>query len=110
MYATAPSAESTDFTRIAQLYDRLAQVVPSPVVDVNHAAAVGFADGPDAGLALLDRLVDTRLEGYHLLYATRAHLLRQAGRDSEALRQYARAIELAPTEPERRLLIRRMNG
>lgn len=107
-HATAPSPESTDFTRVAELYARLARVAPSPVVDLNRAVAVGLAEGPLAGLALLDALQDARLESYHLLPAARADMLRRAGRDEAALAQYSRALDLAPSAPERRFLARRI--
>jgi RNA polymerase sigma-70 factor (ECF subfamily) len=109
-HATARSAAATDFTRIAELYARLARVAPSPVVELNRAVAIALADGPNAGLALLDELdADPRLAGYHLLPATRADLLRRSGRFAEALPHYRRALELAPSDPERRFLQRRID-
>jgi RNA polymerase sigma-70 factor (ECF subfamily) len=109
-HATAATAATTDFTRIAELYGRLTRVSPSPVVDLNRAVAVALAEGPDAGLALLDALdADARLAGYHLLPATRADLLRRGGRFAEALPHYRRALELAPSDPERRFLQRRID-
>jgi RNA polymerase sigma-70 factor (ECF subfamily) len=108
-HATAATAAATDFTRIAELYARLARISPSPVVELNRAVAVALAEGPDAGLALLDPLEgDTRLAGYHLLPATRADLLRRSGRFDEALPHYLRALELAPSDPERRFLRQRI--
>jgi RNA polymerase sigma-70 factor (ECF subfamily) len=109
-HATAATAAATDFTRIADLYARLARVAPSPVVELNRAVAIALADGPNAGLALLDELdADPRLAGYHLLPATRADLLRRNGRFAEALPHYRRALELAPSDPERRFLQRRID-
>lgn len=109
-HATAATAAATDFARIAELYGRLARVAPSPVVDLNRAVAVAMADGADAGLALLDVLDDdARLASYHLLPATRADLLRRSGRFAEALPHYRRALELAPSDPERRFLQRRID-
>ncbi len=112
-HATAPSAERTDFARIAELYGRLARVAPSPVVELNRAVAIALAPGPEhgpvAGLAYLDRIDDRRLDGYHLLHATRGDLLRRAGRAAEAAPHYRRALELAPTEAERRHLRRRID-
>ena len=81
------------------------------MVELNRAVAVAMADGPAAGLALVDRLVaDGALSGYHLLPATRADLLRRLGRVAEAAAAYAQALELAPTEVERRFLTRRIEG
>ncbi|MCM3781301.1 RNA polymerase sigma factor [Microbacterium hydrocarbonoxydans] len=108
LHATSPSADATDFARIAELYGRLARVAPSPVVELNRAIAVSFAEGPDAGLAVVDAIDGGALDGYHLLHATIADLQRRAGRDAEALGQYQRAVELAPTEAERRFLRRRI--
>jgi RNA polymerase sigma-70 factor (ECF subfamily) len=109
-HATAATAAATDFARIAELYARLAQVAPSPVVDLNRAVAVALSEGLDAGLALLDALDhDPRLAGYHLLPAARADLLRRSGRFADALPHYRRALELAPSDPERRFLQRRID-
>ena len=108
-HATAATASATDFTRIAELYGRLALVAPSPVVDLNRAVAVALVEGPDVGLALLDILDrDSRLANYHLLPATRADLLRRSGHFLDALPHYQRARELAPSDPERRFLQRRI--
>lgn len=110
LHATAATPEATDFARIAELYAALAEIAPSPVVALNRAVAVGFAEGPQAGLALLDTLDgEGRLDGYHLLPATRADLLRRAGRGVEALPHYRRALALAPSEAERRFLRRRID-
>ncbi|UTT62124.1 RNA polymerase sigma factor [Microcella humidisoli] len=104
-HATAPTAAATNFARIATLYAHLSQASPSPIVDLNRAIAVAFSDGPDAGLTLLDALnLDAQLGEYHLLHATRADLLRRAGRPADALPHYRRALELAPSDPERRYL------
>ncbi len=109
-HATAPTAAATNFARIATLYARLSQVAPSPIVDLNRAIAVAFSEGPDAGLALLDTLtLDAHLGEYHLLHATRADLLRRAGRSADALPHYRRALELAPSDPERRFLQSRID-
>ncbi|WP_028921376.1 RNA polymerase sigma factor [Pseudonocardia acaciae] len=108
-HATAPDAESTDWRAIAGLYDELAHLAPSPVVDLNRAVAVAMADGIAAGLSLVDQLIASgRLDGYHLLPATRADLLRRAGRAAEARVAYQQALELAPTEAERRYLTGRL--
>ncbi|AUN40091.1 RNA polymerase sigma factor [Tsukamurella tyrosinosolvens] len=108
-HATAPDARSTDWRQIAALYAELARTAPSPVVELNRAVAVAMADGPPAGLAIVDGLAATgALDGYHLLAATRADLLRRAGRPAEALAAYEDALRLVPTEPERAYLTRRV--
>ncbi|GIL28572.1 RNA polymerase sigma factor [Actinocatenispora comari] len=108
-HATAPEAASTDWPQIAALYGTLARLAPSPVVALNRAVAVAMADGIPAGLALVDELAAAgTLTGYHLLPATRADLLRRAGRTDEARRAYREALALAPTEPERRYLAARL--
>ena len=108
-HATAAQAADTDWAAIAWLYRRLAQLVPSAVVRLNGAVAVAMADGPAAGLALVDALAATgELAGYHLLPATRADLLRRLGRGTEAAEAYAEAAELARTDSERRYLSRRL--
>jgi RNA polymerase sigma-70 factor, ECF subfamily len=108
-HATATDATLTDWREIAQLYERLSELLPTPVVALNRAVAVAMAEGPAAGIALVDQLEDSgALEGYHLLPATRADLLRRLGRHAEAADAYTRAIELAPTQAERRYLARRL--
>jgi RNA polymerase sigma-70 factor, ECF subfamily len=108
-HATAPDAADTDWPQIAALYGRLARFTPSPVVELNRAVAVGMADGPAAGLRLVERLAATgALDGYHLLPATRADLLRRLGRTDEAATAYEEALALAPTDAERRYLTRRL--
>jgi RNA polymerase sigma-70 factor (ECF subfamily) len=108
-HATATDARSTDWREIAQLYGRLSRLLPTPVVALNRAVAVAMADGPAAGLALVDRLESSGdLAGYHLLPATRADLLRRLGRRPEAADAYRTAIELAPTDAERHYLTRRL--
>ncbi|MFG2518609.1 RNA polymerase sigma factor [Streptomyces sp. NPDC048527] len=108
-HATAPDAESTDWPQIAVLYAELARLAPSPVVQLNRAVAVAMADGIPAGLALVDELAASgRLDGYHLLPATRADLLRRSGRRAEARHAYEEAVKLAPTEAERRYLTSRI--
>ena len=105
---TAPTAADTDWPTIAALYGELARLVPSPVVELNRAVAVAMADGPAAGLVLVEGLAG-RLDGYHLLPATRADLLRRLGRTDEAARAYREALELAPTDAERRFLAGRLS-
>ncbi|MGW6142693.1 RNA polymerase sigma factor [Streptomyces sp. NPDC055140] len=110
VHATAPDAPSTDWPQIAVLYAELARLAPSPVVELNRAVAVAMADGIPAGLALVDELAASgRLEGYHLLPATRADLLRRSGRRDEARQAYEDALKLAPTEAERRYLTSRIS-
>ncbi|GLY39369.1 RNA polymerase subunit sigma-24 [Amycolatopsis sp. NBRC 101858] len=108
-HATASRAEDTDWARIARLYELVAKLNPSPVVELNRAVAVAMADGPAAGLALADELADGgELAGYHLLPATRADFLRRLDRVGDAVAAYREALELAPTEAERRYLTRRI--
>ncbi len=108
-HVTAPDAASTDWPQIAALYTELARLAPSPVVDLNHAVAVAMADGIPAGLALVDEITASgRLDRYHLLPATRADLLRRDGRPAEAEAAYEQALQLAPTEAERRYLTGRL--
>ncbi len=104
-HARAGTAEDTDWGRIAAIYGVLARVSPSPVVELNRAVAVSMAEGPEAGLALADPLLDEpALAGYHLLPAARADMLARAGRTDEAREELERAASLAQTERERRLL------
>ncbi|WP_127353966.1 RNA polymerase sigma factor [Actinacidiphila soli] len=108
-HATAATAEDTNWRRIAVLYEELASLMPSPFIELNRAVAVAMAEGPEAGLALVDALDSTgTLDGYHLLPATRADLLRRLRRWAEAAAAYEQALSLAPTEPERRYLRRRI--
>ena len=108
-HAEAVEAADTDWAQIALLYGELRLVVPSPVVELNRAVAVAMADGPDVGLALVDELAaGGELTGYYLLPATRADLLRRMDRRAEAAASYREALQLAPTEPERRYLARRL--
>ncbi|MER5388113.1 RNA polymerase sigma factor [Saccharopolyspora sp. NPDC002686] len=108
-HATAPDAASTDWPQIAALYAELGRLAPSPVVDLNRAVAVAMADGIPAGLELVDELTASgRLDGYYLLPATRADLLRRAGRSAAAKEAYEQALQLAPTEAERRYLANRI--
>ncbi|MBF6163180.1 sigma-70 family RNA polymerase sigma factor [Streptomyces gardneri] len=110
-HATAPDAAATDWPQIAALYSELARLAPSPVVDLNRAVAIAMADGIAAGLALVDQLAESgELDGYYLLPATRADLLRRAGRVAEAADFYAQALELAPTDAERRYLTARLRS
>jgi RNA polymerase sigma factor (sigma-70 family) len=107
-HARARTAEDTDWTRIAALYDALAQLAPSPVVALNRAVAFGMAFGPSAGLEIVDALVDEKvLEGYHLLPAVRGDLLEKLGRHREARAEFERAASLTKNAAERTLLLQR---
>jgi predicted RNA polymerase sigma factor len=107
-HARAPTAEDTDWPRIASLYGALAALQPSPVVELNRAVAVSMADGPAAGLELVERLArEPVLRGYHLLPSVRGELLRRLGRLSEAAGQFELAAELTRNERERTLLLAR---
>jgi RNA polymerase sigma-70 factor, ECF subfamily len=97
--------EPRDWPEIAALYGQLVRMTGSAVVELNRAIAVAEVDGPEAGLALVDRL---DLDGYQYFHSTRADLLRRLGRADEARAEYERALELAHTEPERRFLERRL--
>jgi RNA polymerase sigma-70 factor, ECF subfamily len=107
-HATAASPAGTDWAMIARLYTLLAQLLPSPVVQLNRAVAVAMADGPAAGLRLLDALGSADLAGYYLLPATRADLLRRLGQRDGAAASYRAALALAPSDAERRYLSRRL--
>jgi RNA polymerase sigma-70 factor (ECF subfamily) len=108
-HASAARAADTDWPTIARVYGQLARLTPSPVVELNRAVAVGMAHGPAAGLALLDSLADGgALDGYHLLPAARADLLRRLGRPADAARAYREALALVSTGAERRFLDRRL--
>ncbi|WP_026928896.1 RNA polymerase sigma factor [Glycomyces tenuis] len=109
-HAAAPDTASTDWPQIAALYAELARMAPSPVVDLNRAVAVAMSEGVPAGLALVDELARSgRLDGYYLLPATQADLLRRDGRTAEAQAAYEEALRLAPSEAERRYLTGRLN-
>ena len=109
VHAEARSSAATDWSEIVGLYDVLLRMDPSPVVELNRAAAVAMRDGPEHGLALIDAILGRgELEDYHLAHAARADLFRRLGRTSEATAAYKRALELAVEEPERRLLERRL--
>lgn len=104
-HARAHTAQETDWRRIVALYDALAQISPSPVVELNRAVAVGMAFGPQAGLELVDALADApALKSYHLLPGVRADLLEKLGRLSEAREEYERAASLAQNTRDRALL------
>jgi RNA polymerase sigma-70 factor (ECF subfamily) len=107
LHARAPRPEDTDWPQIATLYARLAVADPSPVVELNRAVAVAMADGPAAGLSVLEPLA-LDLDHYHLFHAARADLLRRLDRSDEARDAYERALELVTNPAERRFLERRL--
>jgi len=106
--AAAHSEEASNWLRIALLYGRLAELAPSPVVELNRAVAVAMSAGPEAGLLLADRIEG--LDDYYLLHSARADLLRRLGRDDEAAAAYERALELAPSDVERDFLRGRLSA
>jgi RNA polymerase sigma factor (sigma-70 family) len=107
-HARARTAAETDWARIVALYDALAQLAPSPVVELNRAVAVAMAFGPAAGLELVDALTsEPALDGYHLLPSVRGDLLSKLGRFDEARREFERAASLTRNERERELLVER---
>jgi RNA polymerase sigma-70 factor (ECF subfamily) len=107
-HARAAAPAATDWHQIARLYQDLARLLPSPVVTLNHAAAVAMADGCEAGLALMDAIGD--LDEYHLFHAARADLLRRLGRKEPAADAYRRALALATNPVERNYLTRRLTA
>ncbi len=109
VHARAPSAAATDWAEIVGFYDVLVRADPSPVVELNRAAAVAMRDGPGAGIALIDAILARGdLEDYQLAHSARADLCRRLGRNAEARASYQRALSLTRQEPERRLLERRL--
>jgi len=109
VHAAAPTVAATDWAQIIGLYDMLAQVASSPVVEINRAIAVAMRDGPAAGLVLIEAILARGdLANYHLAHAARAELCRRLGRTAEARASYRQALALAQQEPERRFLERRI--
>ncbi len=109
VHADATTAATTDWAQIVGLYDVLLRAEPSPVIELNRAAAVAMRDGPATGLALIDAILDRgELLHYHLAHAARADLYRRLGRRDEARAAYTQALTLARQEPERRFLQRRL--
>ena len=109
LHAQAATAADTDWAEIAALYGTLAAMAPSAVVELNRAVAVSLAEGPEAGLVLVDRIdAAGALRGYHLLPAARADMLRRLGRHAEASASYRDSLALAGTDAERRFLERRL--
>jgi RNA polymerase sigma-70 factor (ECF subfamily) len=109
VHADAANAAATDWAQIAALYDVLARVEPSPVIELNRAVAVAMRDGPQAGLALIDAILARGdLADYHLAHSARAEFCRRLGRTAEARASFKRALSLTRQEPERRFLERRL--
>ena len=109
LHAEARTSVATDWAQIVGLYDVLLRAEPSPVIELNRAAAVAMRDGPEHGLTLIDAILARgELQEYHLAHAARADLFRRLGRKAEATAAYKRALELTVEEPERRLLERRL--
>ena len=107
-HARAPSADATDWKRIAALYDALAELAPSPVVELNRAVALAMAFGPAVGLEVVDTLADEQqLKDYHLLPSVRGDLLQKLGRAKEARVEFERAAALTRNARERALLLGR---
>jgi RNA polymerase sigma-70 factor (ECF subfamily) len=106
VHTYARRARDTDWSQVVALYDQLVRLDPSPIVALNRAVAVAELDGPDVGLAIVDRLGDA-LDGYHAFHAARADLLRRAGRTQESIAAYDRAIDLAGNTAERAYLAER---
>ncbi len=109
VHVEAPTPDATDWRQIVGLYDVLLRVEPTPVVELNRAAAVAMRDGPEAGLVLIDAILARgELNGYQLAHAARADLYRRLGRTAEAIGAYERALTLSTQEPSRRFLERRL--
>jgi RNA polymerase sigma-70 factor (ECF subfamily) len=110
LHAQAERAEETDWRQIALLYQSLARLTPSPIVELNRAVAVAMADGPEEGLRLIEALrLEDSLASYHWFYAARADLLRRDGRMDEAAADYVQALRLCVNGAERRFLQRRLS-
>ena len=109
VHAEASTAASTDWVQIVGLYDVLVRADPSPVIELNRAAAIAMRDGPAAGLGLIDAILARGdLAEYHLAHSARADLCRRLRRTTDARLSYQRAIALTRQEPERRFLERRL--
>jgi RNA polymerase sigma-70 factor (ECF subfamily) len=109
VHAKAPTANATDWRQMTALYDRLFAMNPSPVVELNRAVAIAMRDGPEAGLSIVDSILQRgELSNYHLAHAARAEFLRRLGRRDDARASYERSLELAQQEPERRFLRKRL--
>jgi RNA polymerase sigma-70 factor (ECF subfamily) len=111
VHAEASAPQATDWPQIVGLYDLLLRMVPSPVIELNRAAAISQRDGPLAGLTLVEAILDRgELLDYHLAHSARAQFYRQLGRVEEARAAYGRALELTQQVPERRFLEARIKA
>ena len=111
VHAEASTARQTDWAQIVGLYDVLLRADPSPVIELNRAAAIAMRDGPEAGLALIDAiLVRGDLTDYHVAHAARGDLLRRANRVGDAIKSYERALELSTQDAERNFINRRLEA
>lgn len=109
VHAEAPSADKTDWGQIVSLYSLLLGIEPSPIIELNRAVAIAMRDGPEAGLVIVDAILQRDvLTDYHLVHSTRGELLRRSGRHEEAIEALSLALELARQEPEKRLLRRKI--
>jgi RNA polymerase sigma-70 factor (ECF subfamily) len=109
VHAEAESLAATDWRQIVALYNQLVRMLPSPVVQLNRAVAIAMCDGPEAGLAHIDTILEHgELANYYLAHAARADMCRRLGRIPEARASYEQALALAQQEPERRFLARRL--
>lgn len=108
LHATAPRWDDTDWAAIVALYGRLAHLTPNPVIELNRAVAISMADGPQAGLAAIDELTGSELDGYRYLHAARADMLRRLGRGDDAVDAYRRALALGGNSAEQEFLIGRL--
>ena len=105
VHAQAQSPAATDWRQIVALYDQLARIQPSPVVQLNRAVAIAMRDGPEAGLAHIDAVLEHgELANYYLAHSARADMFRRLGRTAEAKSSYERALALTQQEPERQFL------
>jgi RNA polymerase sigma-70 factor (ECF subfamily) len=109
VHAEAESVAATDWRQIVALYDRLAEIQPSPVVQLNRAVAIAMRDGPEAGLAHIDAVLEHgELADYYLAHSARADMCRRLGRTAEARSSYEKALALTQQEPERQFLQERI--
>jgi len=109
VHAEAESIAATDWGQIVALYDRLARIQPSPVVQLNRAVAIAMCDGPEAGLTQIDAVLEQgELANYYLAHSARADMCRRLGRTAEARSSYEKALALTQQEPERQFLQERI--